>query len=188
MFVRAVGRARQSGPTELSGVKQLQLAFWHGFSEHLAANSRLKGTKPLPQHWMNHAVGRGDFALATICSTWSEESTQDGELRVDLLIDGSEADAHFRLLQERQEEIEASLDETVTWHRRENTRQRKVYVRRGANVTDESNWPECFGWLQERLETFDSVFRPLVASLDAADAPPEEPEVDDTPVVSEAQP
>lgn len=168
-WVRGV---RESARTELTEAKQLQLNFWRAFSEHLAANSRLKGTKPLPQHWMGHAVGRSGFGLTTICSTWSDESVETGEVRVELLIDGADADAHYRLLAARREEIESSLAGALAWHRRDDTRQRKVYARRDADVANEDNWPEYFAWLQDRLEAFDSVFRPLVGSLNAADAPP----------------
>jgi hypothetical protein len=31
------------------------------------------------------------------------------------------------------------------------------------NGYDEETWPEQFAWLREKLETFDKVFRPLLA-------------------------
>ena len=38
-------------------------------------------------------------------------------------------------------------------------------MRRHADPMDESDWETQFVWLQEKLERFDAVFRPIVKRL-----------------------
>jgi hypothetical protein len=69
----AEGAARVESEA-LTESKQIQLQFWTVFREFvLAKNSRIRPTQPLPQHWMNIAIGRSGFGLAPIASFWNGE-------------------------------------------------------------------------------------------------------------------
>jgi hypothetical protein len=56
---------------ELSDAKELQLSFWTAFRDFVARqHTPIRAIKPLPQHWMNIAIGRSGFALAPVASGW----------------------------------------------------------------------------------------------------------------------
>jgi Domain of unknown function (DUF4268) len=54
---------------ELTDAKELQLGFWTAFRDFVARqHTPIRATKPLPQNWMNVAVGRSGFGLAAVAS------------------------------------------------------------------------------------------------------------------------
>lgn len=152
---------------ELSDHKQLQLRFWTAFKEHMEAKgSPVRCQKPLPQQWMNHALGRSGFHLVSIVSLLNSETGVKGpEIRADLYLDGPNAKRQFAALESRKPEIEGALGFPLTWHNPENKLACRAGTRRDADFRDESLWPEQFEWLRQRLEKMDAVFRPIVREL-----------------------
>ena len=153
---------------ELSENKQLQRQFWHGFRESvLSQNLRIRPTKPLPQHWMNIAIGRSGFKLCAIASLWDSvnDSWDSNELRAELVLSGEDSKSHFVQLEEQKAEIESELGHSLVWYNPENAKQCRIYIRRSANIRDSSKWPEQYEWLSSRLEHLHQVFQPLIKAL-----------------------
>jgi hypothetical protein len=53
----------------------------------------------------------------------------------------------------------------LTWYNSDSVKTCRIYVRKSADIWDESKWKEQFKWLRENLELFDKVFRKRVREL-----------------------
>ena len=154
---------------ELSEGKALQVEFWTAFREFVdGRRSFIKTTKALPQNWMNVALGRTGCHLSAVASFWdSAGNTFSGhELRAELVLDDEKSDEHFLALQAEKGDIERAIGEPLTWHRPENTRMRRIYLRRSADLESRKDWPEYCAWLLAKLELFHKTFAPRVRDLD----------------------
>lgn len=154
----------------LSETRQAQLDFWLAFKEFMGESSHIKCAKPSPNNWLNHPIGGSGIQMDSILSTWdSVTGKAGGELRVELYIDDGHPKETFAALQARRATIEAELrkeiPEDLTWYSKETVRACKLYVSRPSAVLDREQWPEFREWLKSRLEAFDRVFRPIIASL-----------------------
>ena len=153
----------------LTEAKALQVEFWKTFRDYVEERrSVVRPTKALPHHWMNISIGRTGFRLSAVASLYdSEENTFGGhELRAELVLDDGRADEHFLALQAEKDAIEQTIGEPLTWHRPENARMRRIYVRRGADLESRKDWPEYHAWLLAKLELFHKTFAPRVRDLD----------------------
>lgn len=148
----------------------IHLEFWSSFVDHLQqSGSRIRPTKPLPQNWMNIAIGRTGATLVAVASLYdSVKGNYEGhEVRAELVLDGINAKEYFAQLDQVRPEIAAELGYDVNWYNPANRKSAAITVRRSADLNDRSHWPEYHSWLQEKLEDFDRVFRPRVRSLKA---------------------
>src|SRR5262249_7969061 len=102
----------------LSEVKQTQLAFWTAFKKHMEEKkSPVRCQKPLPQHWMNHSIGRSGIHLASVASTWdSANNGGNGEIRVELATHGQHSKKFFAQLMGERAQIETELEQELVWH------------------------------------------------------------------------
>ena len=157
--------------------QKAQLEFWLGFKELIDESGQLKSSKPRPEAWVTHPLGRQGFWLSSVFSSGDSESgghKPGGELRVELNIDGPSSKAFFAALQKQQTEIYQELSPTVpeplAWVCKDTVRACRVSVRKVVDVLDRDQWPEYQEWLRQRVETFDRVFRPLVALLETGEA------------------
>ncbi len=159
--VSGVGPGSANGLTE---TKQLQQEYWAALRGHMEENaSDVKPTKPLPQHWMNFAIGRSKFHL------YSFANTKEGRIGLGLTITGPEAKPHFHLLSQEREEIEKEFGERLEWLELPGRKESRIELHdRQADPTDRDGWPEQHAWLSEKLKKFDSVFRKRVKQLDAS--------------------
>ena len=135
-------------------------------------SSRLKATKPFPQHWMNLALGRTEFGLGAIASL-SNSNTNNydcGELRTEVQVSAQNAKGVYSALETQKHEIEQELNESLTWHNPENKNMCRIYLRRDANIKDKSDWPHQHEWLMENLGKLYRSFNPLITKLEVPEA------------------
>lgn len=164
----APGNPESVNSGELTDSRKLQLSFWAGFREYAVENAKcIKTTKPLPQHWMNIAVGRSGFKLCAIASMWNNatESYKSHELRAELVLYDSNAKGFYAALEQMRPEIEAEMGESFTWHNPENKNMCRIWVRREANLSNESKRPELYAWMTEKLDRMHEVFAPRIRTL-----------------------
>ena len=127
--------------------------------------------KPSPQHWMNHAIGRSGFYLASIFSSLDSETKETGgEIRVELVIGHEDAKRFFPALERQKSAIEAELGFPLVWYNPAEKKMAKMYVRKPVNVEDREEWPAYFTWLKQHLEKMHKVLAPRVRTL-VPDAP-----------------
>jgi hypothetical protein len=152
--------------------RQLQLAFWTAFREHMEEHSFVRCQKPLAQNWMVHTIGRSGFNLASVASLWDSDANQwGGELRVELVITHPEAKRIMPMLQRDQTAIEAEVAVPLIWSNAPDKKQAKVCMRRQADLQSKAEWPNYFEWLRTNLEAFQKTFAPRVKALDLAQQP-----------------
>lgn len=157
---KAAGGISEAALTE---TKKLQLEFWTAFRSYIENNSSvINATKPFPQHWMTFSVGRSNFVLQAIANT------RDKRIALYLQIGGPDAKPFFYLLRERKGEIEQSVGEALDWRELPDKTESHIYLSKDhSDPTDKSRWGEQHAWLLEKLEKFDTTFRPTVKSLNA---------------------
>ncbi|MBT5307648.1 MAG: DUF4268 domain-containing protein [Candidatus Scalindua sp.] len=154
--------------TALTDSKLLQRNFWTAFSEYVKEQgSNIKTTKPLPQHWMNIAIGRSGIKLAAIASFWDSvaESFSSHELRVELVLFDNNSKTYFDQLDSVKEEIEKEIGGQLTWYNPPEKRMCRIHIRKSTNLEDKDNWPEQHEWLLSKLQLFYKVFATRVKQL-----------------------
>jgi len=165
--------AERVGQTELTETKQLQLEFWTAFRTFMEEHSsRLKATKPFPQHWMNLALGRTGFGLGAIASL-SNSNTNNydcGELRTEVQVSAQNAKGVYSALETQKHEIEQELNESLTWHNPENKNMCRIYLRRDAHIKDKSDWPHQHEWLMENPKKLYASFNQRITRSEVPEA------------------
>ena len=154
--------------TALTNSKILQRDFWTAFRDYVKEQgSNIKTTKPLPQHWMNIAIGRSGIRLCAIASFWDSvaESFSGHELRVELTLDDNNSKRYFEQLETEKEKIEKEVGDQLTWHNPSEKRVCRIHIRKSTNLEDKDNWPEQHEWLLFKLELFYKVFAGRVRQL-----------------------
>lgn len=158
---RKAGAAKSStGPDSERGA--LYRRYWTEFSERLAKrNSPIVARQPQPQQWMDFAIGRSEFWLAAMLRR------KEQRVSVYLSLSGDDAPAHFELLRQDQEAINAYLGRALQWRQLAKSCQLLLIHPRETNLDDPEDWAWQHEWLAETLEKFDSALRPRIAKLDA---------------------
>jgi hypothetical protein len=165
-----VGTVEAAG-RKLSPTQEAQLAFWMEFKEYMEENSTVQSGTVGPYSYMNHPIGKPGFQLTSVLSTYNSvsQSQSSGELRVDFYIKTADAKAKYAALEVRKDELQAQISagggEELHWYSKEDVQACRIFVRKDAQVTLRSDWPNQREWLRSRLELLDRVFRPVIAGL-----------------------
>ncbi|MGD0237533.1 MAG: DUF4268 domain-containing protein [Syntrophorhabdales bacterium] len=162
---KTLKQSRTVSPADLTETKRLQLEYWTAFRQYMEeSKSTVKCQKPLPQHWMNHSIGRAGFVMCSIASAFNTETnTYGGEIRVEMVV--LDAKKYYEHIENQKEEIQAELGFPLVWSTQEGTKSRKVYVRNDANITNKADWKNQHRWLKEKLELFYKTFSPRIRAL-----------------------
>jgi hypothetical protein len=155
--------AKQLQAGAVSETKQLQQELWTEFRKHLeTSHSFLKATKPLPQHWMNLAIGRSGFKLL------ATQNTAKSRIGAAMVMNDSRAKIFFHSLQEQQPQIESELGWTLEWQELPGKKESRLAMYLpNIDPSDRKKWPEICEWLQKRLEKMHKVLAPRVKALDS---------------------
>ena len=145
----------------LSDTKKLQLEYWTALAQFISKNSKtLRPQKSLPQHWTNFAIGRSGLHLS------ASINSQKKLLSVELYLNGPDAKAFFRQLNQQKKEIEKHIGSELEWlELPEKTASRIVLRIENSDFTHNSDWPRQHAWFKDNLEKFHSVFGPMVRNL-----------------------
>jgi hypothetical protein len=167
-----VETVRSSTKGQITETKQLQLEYWMAFRQHMEdCGSAIPCSKPYPQNWINHSIGRAGFKFISVASATDSESNtySTGEIRVELIIDCTDGKEYYALLLQHKDEINAGIGLPLKWYNPENARVCRVYARRSADILDRTKWKEWHEWTRVTLEKFYEVLSPIVKELDLAD-------------------
>lgn len=172
---RVTQQRKEANLVDISPAKQLQLEFWaalHQYVEEHGASFKL--TKPLPQYWMNIAIGRTGFKLLAICSLFDTRSGnyESNEVRAELEMNDDNAKDYYSQLIADRGIIEQQFGSPLSWYNPENKRVCRISTSlSGINLHDRSKWPEYLAWLVRQLDQLRTVFGSRVRSLSVTSAP-----------------
>lgn len=142
--------------------------YWTEFARFMEeCGSEVRTTKPLPQHWMDIAIGRTYFKLVALLQR------QQQRVSVELHISGPQPHAHLDHLRD-DAAIESTLGPGLEWRRLQKSGQIRLVGPDPVHPEDPDDWPRQHRWLAETLEKFDRVLRPRIAAIDVLDSPPGE--------------
>jgi len=155
---------------ELSETKKLQLDYWTKFQLFMKRKQgSLRPQKPLPQHWMNFAIGRSNFHL------FAFTNTREKRIGIGLVVKGPNAKPHFHLLNSEKGEIEKEFGQVLDWKELPTKIESRVILNKfNSDLADTDRWEEYCIWMAETLETFSKVFKNRIQKLDADDYLPDE--------------
>ena len=162
---KSISQATRRRMTETT---ELQYRYWVQFQKHIQdSGSKLKTRRPKPRHWYDFSVGRSGFHISALLNT------RDKCITVKLSIKDP-SKKFFNLLAQDQSKIEKEIGTKLIWDESPENPRAKILQVRDADPTKESDWQSQHDWFIERIETFDRVFRPRIASLDPEQWHPEE--------------
>lgn len=138
--------------------------YWTGFRDYVIDNDRpIKFGVPGKQSFSVFGIGRTGFKLMA----WLVRSRRRIDIR--LIIDGDNAEVHFRLLEEQKEEIHNEFGETLEWNELPGFRSCRISLyKEDTDPLDENNWLQQYEWFTAKLEGLDKVFRERIKVLNAA--------------------
>ncbi len=155
---------------EFSKTQQLMRKLWTGLREYMNDNGKsVNFGTPGTRAFHQFSIGKAGFKLMA----WLLRSTK--RIGIRLVMQGDNAEAHFRLLQEQQEEIHKEFGETLEWNELQGYQSCRISLyKEGTDPLDENDWFQQHEWFTAKLERFNRVFRPRIKALNAADWVPEE--------------
>jgi hypothetical protein len=157
--------ARAIDDSELSDTRLTQQRYWTALNAALdAAAGPISGNRQArPQSWMTFPIGRVRFHLAAAMLRTARQ------VRAELYLSGSDAKAHFGLLEQQRAEIEAELGYPLAWEKLPDGQDSRISVYlKDADPMDERDWPRQHQWLAQRLNDFHRAFAQRIRSLDAS--------------------
>ena len=142
--------------------------FWTQLRDAMVEkDSRVRCPKPNSENFLIFSIGRTNFSM----EAW--QASRNKEIGIRLYVTGQDATAHFYLLKEQQAEIEEAFGEPLEWAEMLGKKSCRISLRKGdMDPTDVSDWPKQHEWLADKLERFNTVFRPRIQALDAANYNP----------------
>ncbi len=164
--------AKNAESAALTPAKELQVEFWSRFREYVEAHgATFKPTKPLPQHWMNIAIGRVGFKLTAIASLYDSmaESFDQHEIRAQLELNDHNAKSYYSQLYALKDTVEEKLGEPLTWYNPQDKMACRIFLRTTADLQNRTLWPNYHEWLKVKLDALRHVFAPIVKVLVADD-------------------
>ena len=168
---RGVSRDTQRAANQkLSETQQKRLRYWTGLQDYMNANdSSVNCPAPTTRSYLRLSIGKANFFIH------ARLASSNKEIGIWLYMEGNDAEAHFHLLKEQQEEIHNEFGETLEWHKLPENERSWICLNKGdTDPLDENDWPHQYKWFTTQLEVFNTVFRERIRGLDAADWIPEE--------------
>ena len=155
---------------ELSETRQLIKKFWAGLREYMVdRDSSVNCPVPTTRRYIQFSIGRTNFSIMA----WLAHTRN--EIGIWLYVQGDNAEAHFRLLEEQQEDIHDDFGATLEWNELIGSKSSRICLNKvDTDCLDENDWPHQHEWFRTKLELFDTVFRQRIKILNAEDWMPED--------------
>jgi len=83
--------------------------------------------------------------------------------------------AFYGLLEKDRAAIDAAFGELLTWYNPTDQNVCRIYIRRDADIRDQTLWPDQHRWLKAKLERLRAVFKDRAVSLNPTEWRPEAP-------------
>jgi hypothetical protein len=140
---------------------RLRAQFWRALKESLESDSRVRFGRVSPDGYMNAHVGLNCGSLIVMARV------RKREIGVQFTLDDPAASTIFSFLSAHRDEIDRHFAAAPVW-RAPTARAHEIDVRRCADLTDRSSWPDLLGWLGEQLVAIRLALHPFLGSVPAA--------------------
>jgi hypothetical protein len=155
-------REAATAPGALSESGRLQSEYWAALAGYLEGHgAAFRSPKARPRTWQTWGLGRSYIQLVAYVNVRNKNNA------VCIYLSGPDAEAHYQLLYDQREDLEAALGFPLEWEK--SVKDRKLIARRPGDTTDRSRWPEQHAWLFQTMVAFQRVFQPLIRDLDASE-------------------
>ena len=132
-----------------------RINYWTDFRNYLLENkSPLRSQKPKANPSYDFGIGT---SLAHISARLIAKQNIIG---VELLIKKNVKAIYAELLKQK-EKIESRIGEALEWEEKPEQERSRIVLYKTVEIDNKNKWPDQFQWLQQRLEKFDSAFRPI---------------------------
>jgi len=151
---------------EMSDLVDRQMRYWSEFGTHVRRNSNRMAGLPSPHpstaNELLVSIGGGDGVELRM---WM--NTREQLIAVCFYLTGSEKDARYDALLSMQTEIDAAFrGDNLEWRQPSSRAAGYIaLIKQNVDPLDESDRETQFVWLQQKLERFDAVFRPIVKRI-----------------------
>lgn len=141
---------------------KLRMRYWELAlqDQRSAGVSRFDNVSPSRDNWI--ACGTGISGIAyTLAFTQSEA-------RVEIVFNGSDKQrnkAHFDALAAREAELTAAFGDELTWSRRTDQIQSKIFISAPFEGFDEAVWPDMSRWMAENMQRLQTSFSRAISEL-----------------------
>jgi Domain of unknown function (DUF4268) len=150
--------AKNKASDELSGSKQIQLAFWSKFSEKLASTRKVPSVQsPRPQYWFDVSLGRTNIHLSNTCNT------DLNAVGVRVYIRNQIAESMLPYLESKKSELEASIGQPLTWNPNPDNRDKVITLLHPTDFNDPAKVTEAVDWLVSYTIRFRDAFWPVIS-------------------------
>lgn len=150
-----------SGLTEHT---RFQLDYWTALREVMEQRGGVVNpTKPKAQHWQDFSIGRTNFILRGNINAGKKR------IGVQLILQGADAKAHYSLLYEDKETIEAELGQPLDWKELPTNVESQInWFWENCDPSDQSSWRIQHDWFYEKLTQFHHTFAARIKKLDCS--------------------
>ncbi|MFV2044610.1 MAG: DUF4268 domain-containing protein [Anaerolineales bacterium] len=154
---------------ELSDKRKRQLRFFTEFRQFVLDNTEgFKPAPPRPRGRIRIGTGNPGYTLGAVASFWNSVTNnyELQEIRAEFRFVGQDALDNFDQLELMKSEVEKKIPEELYWHGPSESKSRRIYIRRDADLYTEDDWPNQFRWLVEKLEALENSLGPLMAEIE----------------------
>jgi Domain of unknown function (DUF4268) len=147
----------------LSDMQQQNLDFWSRLCDALEQRgSIIKPSSPEIDNRLSFTIGRAGFRL------YAAINRASASLQAGLHLFDEDAQAHFGLLLERQDLVEAEMETPLVWDNHTDEPNCLIYKTLiEVDLDEQDRWPDYIHWLCECLEQFHETFSERVKVLNA---------------------
>jgi hypothetical protein len=147
----------------LSEIQKQNLDFWHNLCDALEQRgSIIKPSSPEIDDRLSFTIGRAGFRL------YAAVDRAIASLQAGLHLFDEDAQAHFGLLLERQDLVEAEMETSLIWDNHTDKPNCSIYkTLTEVDLDEQDRWTEYIHWLCECLEQFHETFSERVKVLNA---------------------
>jgi hypothetical protein len=147
---------------ELTETKKSQLDYWQAFVVYMGKHHShyFKTQSPLPQHWMNIAIGRSGFNISLNVNSRENKNT------IQLWINTANPKDTFDVMaKDHKDDSLTAISPDIDWQRLDNRKQCVISLSHPFTFTDKSSQEEQFRWFREVTELFVKFFKPIVKNI-----------------------
>ena len=161
---RAVGQAvKRMSEGPLTSLQASQSRFWEALQQTLnETRSPVKPRKPLPQAWMDFAIGSNRMWLTAY------NSQRQGRFFVGLYLRSEERDADYRHFESQRLEIERDMGNALSWEPNVSPKASRIGLDLApVDMADEASWSARVPEIKAALERLYQVLRPRIRQRDS---------------------